>query len=199
MANRSRAMAPKRRSKHSERSVRGPASRRGFTVIEMLIVGMITVLIGSGLWTLVNRSYESGYQVMNQNDALARARMAIDTLADRVRSLSALNAAGASDITFTGAGGSTVRYWLNSADQTLRTTVNGAPAGGAQVAMGVQNLTFTYWSYNGSAWTSSHAPASLAAVGSVDMSAVVQVGGFTRQVFSSVKLRAVRFNNAQGY
>ncbi len=173
--------------------------RRAFTVIEMLIVGMITVLIGSGLWTLVNRSYESGYQVMNQNDALARARMAIDTLADRVRSLSALNAAAASDITFTDESGNTVRYWLNSADQTLRTTVNGVPAGGTQVAMGLQSLTFTYWSYNGSAWTSSHAPAPLGSVGSVDMSALVQVGGYTRQVFSSVKLRAVRFNNAQGF
>src|SRR2546423_9713287 len=68
------------------------ARRAGFTLLETIVVGLVTVLVGSGLYNLANRSYDSEYQMMNQNAAVANARQAIDMLADNMRSLTALTA-----------------------------------------------------------------------------------------------------------
>ncbi len=166
----------------------------GFTLVELLIAMLMSVLIGVGIWTLIRSSYDSQYELMNQNNANLGARQAIDYFADHIRGAQAITAAAASDVTFTDVSGNSVRYWRNTTDNTLRSTTGGLPNGGTVVVNGLQSLTITYWSWNGTAWVSSTTPTDCTIVGAVDISARVNISGYYRQVFSSVKIRQKRLN-----
>ncbi len=172
---------------------------RGFTLMEVLIAATVSALLGAGLWTLIRSSYNSQWELLNQNTANANARQAIDLIVDDVRGLSTLEAASATSVAYTDSSGHTIRYWLNTSDNTLRNTIDNAPTGGTPVVMGVQSLAFTYWSWNGTTWVSSSSPATLTPVGQIDVSATVNLSGASRQVFSTTKLRQVRENNAAGF
>ena len=178
---------------------RARTRRRGITLIEILLAGMIMVIIGAGLFNLIRSSYDSQYILMNQNNANTDARAAVDTLADNVRGLATLTAGTSSGLIFTDTSGNAIRYWYNSTSKTIRTSTNGTPSLGTQVIKDVQSLVFTYWSYNGSTWSSSTSPSPLSNVGAIDITAVVNSNGYQRQVFSSVKLRQKRFNNTNGF
>src|SRR5204863_8124719 len=73
-------------------------SRRGFTLIEMLVAGFVMVVFGTALWTLIRSSYDSQYLLMNQNTANMEARQVVDTFADNLRGAARLNTATSSDI-----------------------------------------------------------------------------------------------------
>jgi len=57
--------------------------RRGFTLIEMLISGLIMSLLGMGLWTLLRTTYDSQYEVLGQNTANLYSRQVVDELATK--------------------------------------------------------------------------------------------------------------------
>ncbi len=171
----------------------------GFTLIEMLVCALAMTILGAGIWSLIRASYDSQYMLMNQNEANTNARASVDTLADSMRGMQTLTAVAAGDATYTDNSGASIRYWRNSADNTLRKTVGGLPSGGTQILNGVSSLTFTYWSYSAGAWSSSSAPSPLANVGAVDITVNGNFGGYGRQIFSSVKLRQKRFDNTNGF
>jgi len=164
--------------------------RRGFTLIEILIVGLITLLVGAGTWTLLRSSYDSQYDLMRQNKAQTYGRQALDTLLDRVRGATAVTAAAASDVTFTDSAGQALRFWRSGT--TLRTTTNGLPSGGAQIVRDLQSFTCSYWSWSGSAWTQSSSPSDLSKVGAVQLTVVASVDGRQRQIASTVRIRHKR-------
>lgn len=161
--------------------------RNGYTLIEVLIAGLIMTLLGLGLWTLLRSSYDSQYEILGQNSANSYARQAVDTLADNLRGATGLTSATANDITFTNAGGSSIRYWVSGGN--LVTTTGGSPSGGTVVAMSVTSVSFVYWTYSGGAWSSSTAPGTPANVGAVDFTASSTVNGATRAVSGSVRIR----------
>ena len=172
----------------------------GFTLVEILIASLCMTVLGAGIYSLIRTSYDSQYMLVNQNAANTNARSTVDTLADNLRGMTILTAAAASDITYTNSAGASVRYWRNSADSTLRTTVNGQPSGGTQLLNGVSSLSFNYYPYNGTGWlAATSSPVTLSQVGAVDITVTGNFSGYARQVFSSVKLRQIRFNNSSGF
>ncbi len=173
--------------------------KSGFTLIEILVGTLCMSIVGLGILTLIRTGYDSQWMLMNQNDANTWARSGIDTMIDKVRGMASLTSAAANDITFADSNGNAIRYWVNTGDHTLRTTSGGNPSGGTIVARGAQTLSFNYWSYIASAWSASNTPASTATVGVIDITANVTLNGYTRQVFSSAKLRQIRFSNANGF
>lgn len=168
------------------RSGKRGVSRRGITLIEMLFVGLISTVLGLGLWTLLRSSYDSNTILMDQNNANANSRAALDTLVDLLRGSSGLTAAAANDITFTNTS-STYRYWLTGT--TLKKTVNSLPNGGTTVATGVQSLSFTYYTYSSGSWTSSSTPGTPANVGAVKVTDQLSVSATSRQMSSLVRIR----------
>src|SRR5262249_13520611 len=156
-------------------------------------------IVGLGCVSLIMTAYNGQWFVMNQNNANTSSRASVDTMIDNIRGLSTITAAAAADINFTNINRQTRRYWRNTPENTIRTTTNSLPNGGTVVASGVEPLSFRYWSYNGTAWSSSSAPATLSQVGAIDITAKVTLNGYLRQVYSSVKLRQIRFNNINGF
>jgi type II secretory pathway pseudopilin PulG len=161
--------------------------RRGFTLIEMLVAGAIMIAVGAGLWTLMRSSYNSEWILLNQNNAYATGRGGVDTLTDALRGLTALSSAAASDVTFVDGSGASVRYWLTEGG--IHRTVGGAPTGGDVVVRNVSSLTFTYWSYSGSSWSTSTSPTDLSKVKALIVAANVSVNGYARQMSTTVRLR----------
>jgi type II secretory pathway pseudopilin PulG len=187
------------------------------TLIETLIVGLISVLLGAALWTLLRSTLESRYSVMAENDVISSARQMIDIIADGWRDDSnntiyyglrgatplssgagALTAATATSFTYTykdianGNAPVTVRYYLSGTD--LKRQVNGAPSNGTVVLSNVQGFSCVYWSKIGSSWTSSSAPTDLTKVGAVDITITIARNGASRQVSGSVQIRSMRLN-----
>lgn len=169
------------------RHTRTSRRARGFTLIEMLVAALVSVLLGAALWTLIRSSYDSQWEVQNQNMANLTARQQIDAFADSLRGSQGLTAAAASDVTFTDASGNAVRYWKSGS--TLRKTVNSLPSGGTAVCSTVTALTFVYWTNNSGTWSSSSAPAAPANVGAVDFSVTISQNGMSRQISGSVRMR----------
>jgi type II secretory pathway pseudopilin PulG len=166
------------------------SSRRGMTLIETLVVLLMMGFIGTGIFQLIRAGYDSQYTILGQNASASNARAAVDQIVDEMRGATAVTSAAASDITFTHANG-TIRYWRNSADNTIRRTVGGAPAGGNIVMLGASGLTFLYWSYTTS-WASSSTPSDVTKVGAVDITITGTSNGVSRQVSGSVQIRQKR-------
>lgn len=163
----------------------------GMSLIEMLIAGLVMVTFGTALWTLVRSSYDSQYGLMNENAANMEARQTVDTFADHLRGAASLTSAAASDITFTDSSGTSYRYW-QSADK-LKYSVNGSPSTGNQILKDVQSLSLTYLTWNGTVWSSptTVTGAALSTVAAVTISANCAIGGQSRRISSTVRLRQI--------
>jgi hypothetical protein len=157
----------------------------------VLIGGLIMTLVGLGLMTLIRSSYDSQYELMNQNTANTRCREAVDFLADNLRGATSVTAATSASITWVDASGNQVRYWIGSG--ALKSSVNGAPAAGTVIVSGLTALTFTYWVWTGAAWASTTTPADVTKIGAIDIAVTVGFRDATRKLQSSVKIRQRRF------
>jgi hypothetical protein len=165
------------------------------TLIETMLVGLCTVLIGSGLWTLLRSSYDSQQNLLDQNTAGASVRVNVDTIIDGLRQATSISAATISDLTYgtsdsTGTS-QTIRYWTENGN--LLRTINGEPAGGTVVGTGVTLLTFTYYTWNVSGWASTVSPSMPSLIGAVDVTIQTDVNGSTRRAMGSVQIRQKRF------
>lgn len=165
-------------------------SPRGMTLIETLVTGLVAIMLGAGLWTLLRSSYDSQYALVNQNAVNAEARATVDVFADHLRGAATITAASASDVTFTDSGGNTYRYWKSGS--TLRYTVNGSPTGGAQMQRNLTSLTLTYWTWTGTSWTTSTSPSNLTTIAGVDIAATSSVNGASRSISSTVRFRQIQ-------
>lgn len=166
---------------------KGPSRRRGFTLIEMMVAGLVSVLLGAAVLSLLRASYDNQYMLMNQNMVNTAARQAIDTFADNLRGSQGLTAADGSSLTYTDASGQSVRYWKSGTN--LMKTVNGLPAGGTVAVRNVSAVTFVYWTWNGTTWTSATSPASPSSVSALDFAVTLTQNGSSRKISGSVKIR----------
>ena len=105
-----------------------PARVRAFTLLEMIVTGLVSVLLGAAIWTLLRTSYDNQYILMNQNMVATNSRRMVDTFADNLRGAKALTAGDGSSITYTNNSNQTVKYWKSGTN--LLKTVNSLPAGG---------------------------------------------------------------------
>jgi len=169
------------------KTVLRPARRRGFTLMEMIVTGFVSVLLGAAVWTLVRTSYDNQYTLMNQNMINTTTRRTIDTFADDLRGASAFTACDSSSMTYTDNSGKSVRYWKSGA--SLMKTVNASPTGGTAAVSNVSAVSFVFWTWNGTYWSSSSAPATPANVSAVDFAITLASNGVSRKISGSVKLR----------
>src|SRR5262249_45478860 len=101
--------------------------RRGTSLIETLVAGLLSVVVGGTLVVLVQSTLISRTAVSGENTAYAGARKCMDTILDNVRSAqtyqiqaspavySALQAASASSLTcYTNNTGDTLKFWLDA-------------------------------------------------------------------------------------
>ncbi len=169
------------------KSLRQPARRRGFTLIEMIISGFVSVMLGAALWTLMRSSYDTQYTVLNENLVNTTTRQAIDTFADNLRGSAGITLCDGSSLTYTNNSGQNVRYWLSGTN--LLKTVNALPAGGTTVVSNVSAMTFSYWTWNGTAWVASSTPGTPSAVSAVDFAVTLSLNGASRKISGSAKIR----------
>lgn len=164
-----------------------PTQQRGFTLIEMIVTGFVSVLLGAAVWTLVRASYDNQYTLMNQNMVTTTTRQTVDTFADNLRGAKAMSSCDASSMTFTDANSHAVRYWRSGT--SLMKTVDGAPTGGTVVVSNVSAASFIYWTWTGAYWSSSSAPTTPANVSAVDFAMTLSLNGSSRKISGSVKIR----------
>jgi type II secretory pathway pseudopilin PulG len=96
--------------------MRGPINRlRGITLLELLIVTMLTILVSAGVFQLVNRAWLSYDAITVQNLVQRQARAALDAASDELRSVNPwIPSTGASSVgvqAYQGSGGSVL--WQN--------------------------------------------------------------------------------------
>jgi hypothetical protein len=177
-------------------------SRRGSTLIEMLVGILIALLIGAGIFQLMRTSYATEESITTGNNAITNARAPVDVLADHLRnaqqveadSYAVIKEAAESDITYyADTAGDPVRYRLVS-NRIDRTT----SAGTTTVATGVTSLSFKYYvsaTYNESAGvtatTNPNAPtdAERPKLAVIEITATIAVGGVPRSYTTKVRLR----------
>ena len=178
--------------------------QRAFSLIEVLVVGLVSSVISAGAYSLLTSAYTSQQTVIGQNASILNARAAIDDAMDRVRGAQVNGATGpvtlasASEVRFldyydqyvSGQAHTlvTIRYSVSSG-RLQRSILDGGGStlSFATVASGVQSVQFYYRLTGSTTWsTSTNAPASVAAV---SCTANVAVSGTSRQITGTVQIR----------
>jgi prepilin-type N-terminal cleavage/methylation domain-containing protein len=129
--------------KYNRGAVKNISKKKGFTLIEVVIVIVILSIIaaiGSRVLQAALNSYITNQNVSNAN---AQARLALERISRDVHNINAaanISTAAASQLSFTDINGNTVTYLL-SGTQLTRT--------GQVLADGVSGLTFAYLNSSG--------------------------------------------------
>lgn len=63
------------------------ARRTAFTLVELMLVGMLTLLVSLGTYALAYRAWRSQEEILIQNEVARQARVAADAAADVLRNL----------------------------------------------------------------------------------------------------------------
>src|SRR5437879_2608849 len=61
---------------------------RGVTLIELMVVSIITIMVSAGLFTLLYRSWMNHDVILTQNLVQREARTALDVVCDELRTIS---------------------------------------------------------------------------------------------------------------
>ena len=187
------------------------SARRGAALIEMLIAGLISLLMGAAILSFTLADYTGRNVVQGQNNANASARHALDMLCDSLRNAqpvqiqsspvvnAALQTASATSVTvYNTTIGGTARYWL---DTTTTPPALKKTSGSATTVLlsGVTALTLTYYTSGqytagSAAWQTTTVPnsptsAELPKIGAVGVSVTISINGYYRQMSSFVRLR----------
>ncbi len=167
-------------------------------MLELTIAMMCATVLMCGLYTLARSSYDSQWELVNQNNANLAARQGVDYLADHLRGAYTVKSASTSDITIADSAGNQTRFYWNSADNTLCTSggSGGTSTNSTVLQYNVQSLTFTYWYWVTATGTWASVlplPADLTTIGGIDINAVINVNGYQKQVTSSVHLRYCKY------
>jgi hypothetical protein len=155
--------------------------QRGYTLMETLIAGAMTVTLGCALWLGWSAAYSSWNVVQDQNTAYANGRQGIDRMVDELRGATAITAATASSVTITNAAGQSVRYAL--ANGNLVRTVGGSTT---PVALGITNLSLSYVLSTGG---TSSAPSQLSQVKGAVLTLAANGGEGARNFVTAVRMR----------
>src|SRR5437867_3811182 len=125
--------------------------RRGMTLMELLISGLIMALIGTGIYNMIRASYDSQNRIINQNTSIARSRQAVDDWVDQLRGAANITQADNTSVTLVNNAAQTIKFWKSGTD--IRRTINSLPTAGDIVVRNVSALDLTYWTWSGTAWT----------------------------------------------
>lgn len=178
------------------------------TLVETLFVGFLMMIVGIGMWGLMQSTYTAQFGIVNTNTALTKARVATDTLMDRLRGMQ-VNTTLPTPTCFYAASTTSieyydyynqynttkpatlvrVRYWLSG--NKLLQTVNALPVGGATVIDNVQSLSFNYGLKTGGT-TAAPTAANLPNINAVSFSVSVNVDGSGEQMTGSIQIRSQR-------
>lgn len=162
---------------------------RGMTLIEMMVVTLIGVLLGTGVWTLLRSTYDSQYLILNQNQANTKCRTALDAMLETLRGATALTTAQSGEVICTHPSG-TIRFWRSNGK--LLKTVNSIPADGSTVSDGITGMYIIYFTKSGGSWTSSSNPSVPSNVGAVEVNMTSSVNGYSRSMKGTVEIRQKR-------
>lgn len=199
------------------RVIKNPTTRQhrqrrrvyGGTLIEALIAGILSLLVGSAILVLFQATYTSKRNIMGQSIAIADSRRALDILTTNLTNAQwnttngkAISAASANDITIYTAttGSNTMRYWL---DTTVNPPVLKSFDGTTTktLLLDVQSLTFTYYTVSGTnftagtgSWNTTSSPnapttAELPTLGAIEIKVVINSDGYTRTLSTFVRFR----------
>ncbi len=121
--------------------------QRGFTLAELLVVTAIIGMVMAGIFTLQLQGQQVYLYGSNRVETQQNARVALDLMTRDLRSAQSVTTIAAQDITFVDENGNSIRYNISSTTLNRTDPVNGT----IPLMVGVQSLTFTYYSaYDGS-------------------------------------------------
>jgi hypothetical protein len=164
--------------------------RRGVTLMEMLIAGLIMSLVGVGIYNMIRASYDSHDRILDQNTSQARSRQAVDDWIDQFRGAANVTAASYDSITIVDNAGQNIRFWKSG--NTIRRTINSLPSAGEIIVRNVQSVNLMYWVWTGTAWASTGSPSDVTRIGGLHATVTVQIGSSLRAITSDVKIRQRR-------
>lgn len=181
--------------------------RRGTTLLELMVAGMIALTLGAGLFLFFESGYNSQSFIMDQNSGTLDSRSGLDLLTDGwndpVTGLTYPGLRGATSIasgtganvlvyncTDSSGAAHVVKYWVNAGN--LVRSVDGSPVNGTIVVQNVSGFALNYWSWNGSSWASSTSPDTPSNVGAVDYQLTSNVDSQSIAMSGSVRMREVR-------
>lgn len=191
-------------------------TKRGMTLVELLVASLLGLLVASALLMLVQTTYTAQDTLFGQNAAYARIRQAVDRLADNIRTSqlypshsatgTALVDATSSSLTcYTDSSGTNkINLFLDTSTtppSLSKTLISSTNSDTYNVVNGVQSLQFTYYLQSNSTFASSSAAwpttvdpnqpttAELKNIGAVMISATVNIDGYARTLTTFVRLR----------
>ncbi len=181
--------------------------KRGTTLLELMIAGMIALTLGAGLFLFFESGYNSQSFIMDQNNSTLDSRRGLDLITDGW-------ADSSSGVSYPGLRGATslasgtgpnmliyncvdssgashvVKYWVDNGN--LVRSVDGVPANGTVIIQNVSNMSFNYWTWDGNSWDSSSNPETPANVGAVDYQLTSNVDNQSVAMSGSVRMREIR-------
>jgi prepilin-type N-terminal cleavage/methylation domain-containing protein len=164
------------------------SSRRGVTLIELMVVLVIMMLVAGGISRILVRSWASEEVTNDQNVAERTAQQAVDAIVDRLRAGSAVAAGDAGQVTIVYGNNNTVSFFRqgNALRRTSYIHDTGQTTTETVVPDFLAGLTFQYQQRDGAGWKDADA-ASLADC--VVVSATATSGRCQAAEISVVKLR----------
>lgn len=205
--------------RRNRRAPGGDAARSGMILIETLCALLIGLLTGAALLSLMQLTMSVRTTTMGPSIADTEARRQVDTISDKIRNAQSMTvgsvkqvftAATSSSLTvYSDTAGSTLQLWLDTSVSPAalkQTTVISGVTTTTVVLSGVTALQYTYYeqpssSYSAASatWTTTANPnvptsAEWPKIGSVRISLTVSQSGYTRQLYSMVRLRNSPFS-----
>ena len=117
---------------------------RGFTLMEMAIVIIVTLILVPIAATILAQEFQVFYVGQNLANADWQGRVALDRMTRDIRAATSITTAGANNIVFTNIDGVAVSYSLNGTNLIYSTASN------PQIlANNIAGLTFVYYGQDG--------------------------------------------------
>lgn len=120
-------------------------TRRGWTLIELVVVMVVVSILAGGTALFLVQGTDLWSKVVFQLDAMGQGNVAIDRMARELAQIkddSSVTTANATTFAFTSIANEAIQYQYTSSDSTLRRN-------GQLLAAGVSACTFQYWNVQG--------------------------------------------------
>lgn len=121
-------------------------NKKGFTLLEMLIVTMVLIIVGTIGSIIISEGFKSSFKSLDVIEAAWQNRLVFQRMVNEIgdiRSRSDINIGSSAQFTFTDIYGNTITYARSG--NFLQRTLNGV---GKNVSNGVTDLNFAYYDTN---------------------------------------------------
>jgi hypothetical protein len=196
------------------RRVCGTNAQPAMILIETLCALLMGLFTGAALLAVIQITMTARSSTMGPSESDTETRRQLDEMCDQFRSaqpntvgsnMQVFSAASASSLTYySNTSGNTTQFWLNTAVSPAaleQTTIVSGVSTTTVLLSGVTALQFTYYEQPSllytaasSTWTTTANPnapsaAELPKIGAVDVHLTVTYDGYSRQLYSMVRLR----------